>query len=101
MIKYLNARGIEIINRQKPLEITNDEELLSDVAGIWKTTREAVTAVIQARCDIIVNQLIYKALPYETVVLRQALIELGGILEDFENIFQEFNNREEEIKNNK
>lgn len=100
MMKYLNARGIEVINRQKPLEITNSEELLAEVAGIWRTSKEALKAVIQARCDIITNKLIFESLPYETVILRQALLELSGILEDFENIFQEFNNREKSREGN-
>lgn len=97
-MKYLNARGIEIINRQKPLEITDSEDLLSDVAGVWKTSREAVTAVIQARCDIITNKLVFNSLPYDTVILRQSLLELTGILEDFENMSHEFNNREKSRK---
>lgn len=100
MMKYLNARGIEIINREVPLEITNDEELVADIAGVWKTSNEGIRAVIQARCDILTNKLVFDCLPYEVPIIRQTLIELGGILEDFEKISQEFNSREE-IKNKK
>lgn len=96
MITYLNARGIEIINRDKPLEITEDEALLVDVAGAWTANKEAIKAVIQARCDKLREKLIVTDIPFEIPVTRQALIELGGILQDFENIHAEFVKREED-----
>lgn len=96
LMEYLNARSIEIINRKKPLEITEDEALLVDVAGAWTANKEAIRAVIQARCDKLREKLIFSDQPFEIPVTRQALMELGGILEDFENIHTEFSKREKD-----
>lgn len=94
LTKYLNARGIEIIKRDKPLEITEDEALLVDVAGAWTANKEAIRAVIQARCDKLREKLIVTDMPFEVPVTRQALVELSGILQDFETIHAEFAKRE-------
>lgn len=92
--KYLLNRGIEIIKRDKPLEITESEELLVDVAGAWKSNQEAIRAVIQARCDKIRTKILMTDMPVEVPVSRQCLVELAGILQDFENISTEFGKRE-------
>ncbi len=100
LIKYLNARGIEIRSRQKTSDITDDDQIISDIAGAWKSYKEAITAVVQARCDVLTNKLIYSDMPYEVPVTRQALTELAGILEDFERISQEIANRANSDKEN-
>lgn len=94
--QYLNKRGIEITKRRKPLEITENEEMLVDVAGVWTASKEAIRLVVQARCDILRNKLIFTDEPYEIMITRQALVELAGILEDFENIHTEFTKRDTE-----
>ncbi len=99
LMEYLNARGIEIIKRKKPLEITETEELLVDVAGAWTTSQDAIVTVIQARCDVLREKLIATDMPFETPVTRQCLLELAGILEDFENIHAEFQKREQSKEN--
>jgi len=92
--RYLYNRGIEITGRQKPLEISEDAELLNAVAGAWTSDKEAIQAVVRARIDVLREKLICTALPQEVVVLRNAMVELAGILEDFENIHAEFSERE-------
>lgn len=94
LLTYLNNRGIVIGDRGENLEISKDNDLLSSVAGAWTSNKEAITAVIQARCDILREKLIFSDQPFETPVTRQALVELGGILEDFEKLQAEFDNRE-------
>lgn len=98
LLEYLNARGLEIIKRDKPLEITETEEMLTDVAGVWISGKEAIRLVIQARCDKLREKLICTDMPFETPITRQVLVELGGILEDFENIHAEFINRDKAKK---
>lgn len=93
-MQYLNARGIEIIDRNEPLKIVDNAEMLADVAGLWKSHKGTITAVIQARCDKLREKLIFSDQPFEIPVTRQALVELAGILEDFENIQAEFENRD-------
>lgn len=95
LYEYLATRNLEIAERERPLEITEDAEMLANVAGVWKGSQNEIRLVIQARCDKLREKLIATDLPYETIVSRQCLVELGGILEDFENIFNEFSKREE------
>lgn len=93
---YLNNRGIKIIKRDKPLEITENEEQLANVAGCWTANADEIRLVFQARCDKLREKLIFTDMPYETPVTRNALMELGGILEDFERIEAEFKQRSED-----
>ncbi len=93
LLEYLNTRGIERVDRDNPLEITKDEQMLTDVAGVWKASKDEITKVIQARCDKLEIKLIETDMPFETPVTRQVLVELGGILEDFENISAESERR--------
>lgn len=92
--KYLYNRGIEISGRQKPLEISEDADLLTRVAGAWTSDKEAIQAVVRARIDVLREKIICTALPQEVVVIRDSMIELAGILEDFEKIHAEFTERE-------
>ena len=94
LLEYLNTRGIEITKRRKPIEITEDEGMLADVAGVWKEGKDEIRLVVQARCDQIREKLIVNCHPYEVTVWRQALMELAGILQDFEIIYGEFGSRE-------
>lgn len=95
-MKYLNERGIEIVKRGEPKEIVDDDDILSSVAGAWIGHKEAIRAVIQSRCDKLREKLIFTDEPYETVVTRQSLAELAGLLEDFELLHAEFENREKQ-----
>ncbi len=91
---YLANRGIEIGNRAKPMEITESEEDLARVAGSWTSNADEIRLVVQARCDKLREKLILTDMPFETPVTRQCLAELGGLLEDFENINAEHLTRE-------
>ncbi len=88
--QYLLNRGVDIMDRAKPLEIINDKELLTRVAGAWSANKDEIRLVVRARCEKLRHQLIFTALPQETVVLRQALAEVAGILDDFENISDKY-----------
>ncbi len=95
-MKYLANRGIEIIKRAKPLEITENEEMLANVAGCWSANADEIRCVVQARCDKLREKLIATDMPYETPVTRNALLEIAGILEDFERIETEFKARDKD-----
>jgi len=82
--KYLLERGVNITSNDLDPKITEDTVLLGKVAGAWKTNKEEITAVIQARMNRIREDLILNCIPQETVVLRQVLVELAGIIDDFE-----------------
>ena len=65
-------------------EILDQEELLVAVARAWTTDGDAIRAVIRERLKEIRNKLVMSATPYEVLPLRQALVEVAAILEDFE-----------------
>jgi hypothetical protein len=88
--QYLLNRGLNINDRAKPLEITDDKKLLTEVAGAWSANKEAIRLVVRARCDKIREDMIFNTLPHETIVKREALMELAGILHDFENISEKY-----------
>lgn len=92
--QYLVNRGTEIKKRGDLLEITKHDDLLADVAGTWKSSRVAIKAVIQARCDVLTKKLIYDDHPYEVLVTRELIAELNGVLEDFEILHTEFEKRQ-------
>ena len=97
--QYLLSRGITL----DPLEIEKGEdlvlkngELLKEVSEIWTGHKGAVTAVLQTRINAIVKEIINKATPPETIVLRQALVEIGAILNDFDKYSAEYARRDTE-----
>ena len=98
---YLNNRGVIILERKNPLEITENEQLLAEVAGAWESNQQAIRAVVQARCDVLREKILISDIPYEVPVSRQALIELAGILQDFENMHTEYSKRKEDEEKGK
>lgn len=92
--RYLYNRRVDINDGKKPLEISENEALLAEVAGAWKTDKNAIQAVVRARLDALREKLIFSALPQEVPVIRQAMVELAGVLEDFETVYNEYANRE-------
>lgn len=65
-------------------EILDQDELLGSVAQAWTTNGDAIRAVVRQRLSKIRTALVMTATPYEVLPLRQALVEVAAILEDFE-----------------
>ena len=70
-------------------EILSNDDLLSKVSNLWTSHKEAVIAVIKARILTNITELVLKAFPQETIVLRQVILELSQILNDFEKYSNE------------
>ena len=70
-------------------EILSNDDLLAKVSNLWTSNKEAVTAVIKARILTNITELVLKAFPQETIVLRQVILELSQILNDFEKYSSE------------
>ena len=70
-------------------EILSNDDLLEKVSNSWTSNKEAITAVIKARILSNITELILKAFPQETIVLRQVILELSQILNDFEKYSSE------------
>ena len=98
--QYLFNRGLfepakigqNIIEGQQEVvggEILSNDDLLSKVSNLWTSNKEAIIAVVKARILTNITELMFKAFPQETIVLRQVILELSQILNDFEKYSNE------------
>lgn len=104
--KYLLERGLfepadvvkALVSGQESIpigeEILNNDELLAQCAGMYQNNRKALEAVIKARILPLVIELVMKAQPQETIVIRQSIIDIAAILEDFRKYNEEYMRRE-------
>lgn len=100
--QYLRQRGIildpMVIERDYD-PVLNDDNLLNEAADMWAAHETMLRAVLQARVNAIGRQLLNHAVPEETVVLRQALVEVGAIANDFMKYKEERERRKTESEN--
>lgn len=108
--KYLIGRGLfepttvvkAIISGKKEVpigeEILNNDDLLAQCAGMYQNNQRALEAVIRARIFPLVVELVLRAYPQETIVIRQSILEISAILDDFKKYSDEYTRRSE-IKN--
>ena len=98
--QYLFNRGLfepakigqNIIEGQQEVvggEILSNDDLLSKVSNLWTSNKEAIIAVVKARILTNITELMFKAFPQETIVLRQVILELSQMLNDFEKYSNE------------
>lgn len=105
--KYLIERGLfqptdlvkSIVSGKKDVpvgeEILNNEELLAQCAGMYQNNQRALEAVIRARILPLVLELVLRAYPQETIVLRQSILEIAAILDDLKKYNDEYTRRKE------
>ena len=108
--RYLTERGLfeptdvvkAIVSGRKDVpvgeEILGNEELLAQCAGIYQNNYKTLEAVIRARIYPLVIELVMRAYPQETIVIRQSILEIAAILDDFKKYSDEYTRRTE-IKN--
>lgn len=70
-------------------EITLDDDLLSQVGGVWENNNKALKAVIAGRIKPLIFELLFRDEPQEVMVTRQSIMNLIGILNDFEKLHGE------------
>jgi hypothetical protein len=80
-------------------EITLNEEVLAKVSDAWKNNKGAITAVISARIKPLLMQVALRDIPQEVTVTRQAILELIGVIRDFETLHTEAVKRTQIEKN--
>jgi len=83
---YLLNRGLSLdpVEVDKAFDpILASPELVKEAAELWETKQPLITMVLQARINAIANLILTKAPPQEVLVLRQALVEIGAIVDDF------------------
>lgn len=93
--EYLLQRGLDLdpINIEQGDPILANDDLLREVAEMWNSHRRAVVAVLQVRVHSIGRELLIKAIPQETIVLRQSIAEVGKIVDYFDKCASEWNKR--------
>lgn len=96
--QYLLARGLSEPDRDLDTEILETPELLAKAAAAWVDSKEGIRLVVRSRLLKIRQELIFDAIPQEVPVLRQAVMELAGLLEDFERFAAENARRIEAAK---
>lgn len=96
--RYLETRGIDIASSVVPKSITENDETLGRCAGAWKANRAEIEAVVMARVAELREELILRAAPYEVVILREKIVQLLTIFDDFEKLTAEFDRREADKK---
>src|SRR3990167_879729 len=77
-------------------DILKNDELLGQVAGAWEQFRPAIEAVLAARVMPMIVQLIMTAPPEETIVIRQSLVEVASLVDDFTKYHSEHIRRKEQ-----
>lgn len=83
---------------QGTAEITLNEEVLAKVANAWENEKEAITTVVAARIKPLIMQAALHDIPQEVTVTRQAIMELVGLLRDFEVLHKESVTRSQKEK---
>lgn len=71
-----------------------DEGLVKEAAEMWESKNSLIRLVLQARINAIAKHVLEKAIPEEVLVYRQALVEIGAIISDFEKYKGEHGRRE-------
>jgi hypothetical protein len=70
-------------------DITLDDDLLSQVGGVWENNNKALKAVIAGRIKPLIFELLFRDEPQEVMVTRQSIMNLIGVLNDFEKLHGE------------
>jgi hypothetical protein len=82
MQRGLNLEPVEIQDAANP--ILNDPELTKSAAELWDSKQSIINKVLQVRVNAIAKVILESAVPQEVTVLRQALVELSAIVDDFQ-----------------
>lgn len=93
--QYLLARGLYDPKIDPNKALLENDELLGKVANLWNNpdSKEALLAIVRIRLDVLREELLFKAVPQEVLVLRQALLEVAAIIPDFEKYAEEHKRR--------
>ena len=97
---HLRSRGLTLEAIAVEVDpIMEDAEMLEKAAALWHENQSIITQVIQARVNAIGNHLLNKAIPEEVPVLRQSLVEISALLDDFNKYHGEVVRRKDESGN--
>lgn len=77
-------------------EVFDNPDLLEGAAGIWRGSEHILKAVIRARIARIQHEIVTEAVPQELLLLRQAMVEVAFLFDDFEAYARESERRKKE-----
>lgn len=94
---YLRNRKLNLSplysNERKDPIFDAEDDTLNKLATMWTNYHKEIKTFIQRRLNQIQEDLVMKAKPEEVVVLRQAIVEIAVLLDEFEQISQEAERR--------
>lgn len=99
--EYLKQRSLSLEPLAFDLNpILENEELLAELAAVWREHKGAITALIQLRCNAIGKKVLLDMTlpPGEHSILKQSIVEVGAIVSDFDKYLGEFERREKQPK---
>lgn len=93
---YLRKRGLDLnslaVQKEEDLVLENDD-YLREVAETYQTHQTVIKLVLQARINTLAKYMLDKAIPEEVIVYRQAMVEIGAIVDDLEKYVSEHERR--------
>lgn len=93
--RYIERKLIEPSTDHRQ-EVFDNAELLEGAAGVWRGSKHILEGVIRARIAQIQHEIVAEAEPYELLFLRQAMVEVAFIFDDFEAYARESERRKKE-----
>src|ERR1700712_2092427 len=99
LAEYLYSRELKPaldLEHDVEQEILSDDDMLAKIAGLVATYGPALNALIRCRVQSVVEELVRRAYPAETIVLRQAIVEISAIGDDARRFALEWKTREDE-----
>jgi len=93
--QYLYTRGLTEPDRDLDTTILDTPELLAKAGAAWVDNKEAIQLVVRSKISKLREELELRAIPQEVPVLRQAIVELVGLLDDFQRYAEEHKRRTE------
>jgi hypothetical protein len=90
---YLIERNLYEPNVDVDALILDDEQLLHEIADLWRGHRKAIERLLQSRLQPIREEIVLKAHPAEVMPLRQSIVEVASIADMLERYAAEHERR--------
>jgi hypothetical protein len=92
--QYLRQRGLYMsFEEENDPVFEAEDETLNRLATVWNTYKDDITLLINRKINQMKEELLMKARPEEVIVIRQSMVDMASLLDDFEKISQEMEKR--------
>ena len=96
LYKHLIQTGLYEPNTDFDAAILENDALLSEIAAIWQGHEGTIKAIVQARLQPIREELVMNAHPASVLILREVMLELSALYQDFERYTAEYERRKKD-----